>query len=1132
MPEFTQLRPTLLVGVGGIGCLLADRVYAMSMESGIANLGRIGILGFDTEKNALDRLDHLKSDQLVQTSTADTVFAVQVRHGERMMDWFVDDDQLVAEMRQLVLLDGAGQIRMLSRMAFDVALQDQRKLAQITRAIDAIASQDNRSQFEGRINVLIVGSLAGGTGSGMFLQTALLLDGMLRARGITPEVRGLFLLPDILVHAAHLPTGQIPFVRANGYAALKELNAIGMQTRQRTQRGGRFEYVMDEGLKRDAVPFTSITLMDYESQAGANLGLGLEAYSDLAAKAAYTLLFTPVGGHFDARLVNDVREKIHDAFLGGDSSIVGLGLASIVYPESAMLDYLALSYGLSMLDGHWLRLDEIFLADMQRHHARVANGETNLEKPVRGESFVRNLEHLALQERVRFFRKIHDGVYVRTEDERGNESTEVRFQDYLDALEKHVIGAFWQSSAKLKSAHQRESLGADALTDKGALAEDVRIYERHLKTDFNEIERALSGIVHDLFHNSVIAANVLGETEWKDYHLESYLLRGGPHLIQVRYFLYKLRDLIKQRTGALGDQNRRNFIEETLRESFDDPNTKPIESALDIALKRSESALPEWLDKRFREFAGAYRTHYNDVLSSLRTLGEEETKRQLYGLLDNYVLRMLSVIERFFDDLGDLKDSLTIERNRAETAHSAASGLSDGSRYVFADRAAKQRTWDALHTRLETASDGADEVNAALTEALIERFRAEGRTGAWEILPPFSGNALFREQMVEGHCKNTIARQFADSYRLTAVEAMRREAILAGRSPQDWMAEVVALVANQSVPLLALSDPLAGQFYRFWTISPVNKQQIGDEQQFLGLFAQANGDQPLVEQEFPDHTLSCLSLQVNLMLRDLRKLNPGFTAASNVSAPQRGIYFAAYRKLVDAMLEHERDHPGTPNPHFTPHLDKHWHRPGALPEIDPALEAAQDQALFDAYVGGVALKLLDWAQRDGNPVSVFRDYRRRGEADYERVLTPRHDDLSVIELMRGDPAMVSSILDRTRELAEAKPGPAEPDPLYEGLTSAQTLARICRLLEDRTRADQGNALTSGALATLFRTLQRAHDRRHRHLEEAQRLKGLEGIVAELLAAVEEELAPVLPEETRRIALEMARGQFDISLGRR
>jgi hypothetical protein len=1120
-----------LVGVGGIGCWLADRVYAMSTEAGVAETNRIAILGFDTDENDLHRLTHLKADQLVRTSTAETVFTVLGRHGERMDDWFVDDDQMLTELRQMVLLDGAGMVRMLSRMAFDAALQDARTLSKIENAVAAIATQDNQTEFAGQINVLIVGSLAGGTGSGMFLQTALLLDAMIRARGVTPEVRGLFLLPDVLTMAARIADEQILPVRANGYAALKELHAIGLQTRARSDRPVKFEYVLNEGLKRDAAPFTSVVLMDFESQTGSNLGRRLDAYRELAAKAAYTLLFTPVGGTFDSRAVNDVRARLAAAADGGDNSIAGIGLASIVYPVESILDYLALRYGLSMLEGHWLRLDDIYHADLNRFHARVANGETNLEKPRRGESFVRNLEQLAQQERVRFFRDIHAAVNLVIEDERGNETKAFQFETFLDALERHVIGGFWQSSAKLKKARMRDDLGADKLIDKESLADDVRIYERELRTDYNEIERALAGIVHDLFHNSVTAAVFLGEKEWKDYHLESYLLRGGPHLVQVRYFLYKLRDLIAERLGGLKDENQRNSIDSTLREAFDDPNTDPIESALDIALQRSESAMPEWLDKRFRDFAGAYRDHYNNVIGMLRKLAEDGTRRQLYTLLDNFVLQMLSVIERFFDDLDDLKDDLTLERNRREAEHSAESGLSDGSRYVFADRAAKQRLWDDLHTRIEAASEGADQVNAALTQTLIERFRAESRTEAWQILAPFSGNALFRDQIVAGWCRDTIAQNHSDAYRLTAVEAMRREALVTGRQPDDLMDQVVSLVASQSTPLLALADPGAGQDYRFWAISPANKAQIGSETRFASLFANANGDAPLVEEEFPDHTLTCLSLRVNLMLRDLRKLNPGLQADSNISAPQPGAYYAAYRTLVDGALAHEQDHPGTPNPFFTPHLDKHWHRPGVLPEIDPALEALQNQNLYDAYVAGVALDLLGWAERGGRPVTVYRNHRRLGEADYEQVLVKMHDDLPVIDLMRNEPAMVSSILGRMRDLAEASGRSDAADPLYDGLTNAQTLARICRLLEDRTRAEQANSMAADALATLFRHLRAAHDRRQRHLEEDERLEALERLADQLLADAERELGEVLHEDTVQLGLQMARGQFAKSLGR-
>jgi len=39
-------------------------------------------------------------------------------------------------------------------------------------------------------------------------------------------VRGVFLLPDVHARSGALPAAQVPDVLANGYAALKELNAL------------------------------------------------------------------------------------------------------------------------------------------------------------------------------------------------------------------------------------------------------------------------------------------------------------------------------------------------------------------------------------------------------------------------------------------------------------------------------------------------------------------------------------------------------------------------------------------------------------------------------------------------------------------------------------------------------------------------------------------------------------------------------------------------------------------------------------------------------------------------------------------------------------------------------------------
>ncbi len=1124
MAETQHLKPTLVVGVGGIGCWIADRVFEMATETGAAASNRMAVLGFDTDENDIDALTHLGRDQLVRTSTADTVFTLLGRRGEPLRSWFVDDESLTTELRQMTLLDGAGAVRMLSRLAFDEALSRVQTAARIDSALAALATHDNRTGFDGRVNVLVVGSLAGGTGSGMFMQTALVLADRLRALGITAQVRGLFLLPDIVVQAARLPADQVAGVRANGYAALKELHAVTLFCRDRSARDVALEYVRGAQLRPDAPPFESLVLMDYEGQRGGNLGNNFNAYRELAARAAYTLMFTPIGGRYDSQTVNDVRARLAAAADQTDNSLAGIGLSAAVYPQARILDYLALRFGMSLLDDDWLRLDQAYRQELERYHARVNSGETSLEPPDVGASYIRNLEQLAGAERVAFFRRIQQGVYREEEDPRGNVSVRPQYRLFLDALERHLTEAFWDSAPALRQAKGREDLGADSLTDKDALPQDVGLYERQLRTDFEAVEQALSAIAAELFHTSVVGAGLLGAGEWREHHLERHIVHGGPHLVQVRYFLYKLRGLIRERLAGLGDERKRKTIERNLHEAFDNPETGVIETATDVAAVLAQSVWPDWADRRFKRFQLDYREHYNRTRALNQALGREGLLRQVYALLDQHVARLLDVITRFFEDLAALRDQLALERNRMEAEHG---GSSDGSRYVLADAPAKNALWDDLAARLQGLATGGDAVNAALTKALITRFRDEGQANRWQVLAPFSGSALFRERMLKGWCRERIIQEQGDLYRLPVIEAIRREAILRGRAPDDYLAEVVDLVGRQSAPYLALTSPDAGQLYRFWAIGSVNRERFGNPADFDRLFTSDMGETPVVEPEFPAHTLLCISTVVNLRFADLRKLATGALGHTNVSAPQAGSYHGAYRAMVDRLLDHEARAPQTPPPTFTPHLDKHWHRPGGLPELHPELDAAHERDLLDAYVLGIALDLLPLAEREGRSVTLLRDPARLGQPDYETVIADDHDDLALLERLRAEPRRIRVLLAQPHAiLADAAPH----DQLYAGLTRAATLARLCRIMADRTRAEEVDGLASDAIDRLLEHLSVVGARHHRTLGTLSRQVRLQEDAEALVTAAVAELTDVLEPDTLDRAGRLARNKLRARLG--
>jgi hypothetical protein len=787
-----------------------------------------------------------------------------------------------------------------------------------------------------------------------------------------------------------------------------------------------------------------------------------------------------------------------------------------------MLDYLCLCYGLLLLEGDWLRLDQEYQDELARFHARLEHGESNLEKPRIGPFYTRKLEQLADSERLAFFQRMKQGVAVRHEDDYGRQTEELRYATYLDALEQHLLDAFWRHEPPLRAARAREELGADVLTGKATLATDIQELEGHLRKDFEAVERGLSTTVENLFYTTVLGGAVLSEPEWKDYHIETYLLRGGPHLVQVRYLLYKLRELMAERARGLDAKRRREAIAKLMRAAFDDPATDAVETAGDVAEEVLQLPLPDFANWRLGRFARDYRDHYNQVGRMIRQLGEEGLRQRLYALLDAYVTQLLEVIERFFGDLADLKDSLALERNRLAAAHGPSAGLGNASRFVFADAEAKQSLWTDLRERLQGSSADDAAVNAALTRALVERFREERRPNRWQVLEPFSGAVLFRRNVIDDFGRKRIRDDHGSVYRHSAVAAIQREARMRGRDPDAHLADLVDLVTAQSEPFLAVRRADAGQSYRFWALSPANAELLGSAQKVAALFGRNQGESPLVEPEFPDHTLLCLATRVDLKLADLSKLAPGLAGAANISAEQAGGYYTAYRDMVDAALRHERTHPDRPNPVFTPHLDRAWHRPGVLPEIHPELEAEQNQQLMDAYVRALALDLLPREVRDGSAVTLLVDYGREGLMDFKRVIAKQHDDLPVLDVMSREPAVIAAVLERWERLA-AQPG---GDVLHAGLSAPRTLVRIGELLRDRTRAQAAGPLVEGAIAALVRNLAATNERVHSHLGVNARRAELEQAGLALIEAAVQELAGVLDDEGIAHLRDLASGQLN------
>ena len=166
---------TLIIGLGGVGSRITTGIYKqfMSRNPKQDDKDNVICLCFDTDSNDIKLYKKdMPNEWVVQTSSTQAFtigqYINKIKDITTVEDWF---DNSRSEIIKMKLNDGAGQIRMASRLAYMSAISDG-KLQAIDNSIRRLLKTDPQRHEGNDIKVHIICSLAGGTGAGSFLQTA------------------------------------------------------------------------------------------------------------------------------------------------------------------------------------------------------------------------------------------------------------------------------------------------------------------------------------------------------------------------------------------------------------------------------------------------------------------------------------------------------------------------------------------------------------------------------------------------------------------------------------------------------------------------------------------------------------------------------------------------------------------------------------------------------------------------------------------------------------------------------------------------------------------------------------------------------------------------------------------------
>lgn len=254
-------------------------------------------------------------------------------------DWFPDMDDMPANIREKILREfpagaqGCGTTRIFGRLGIFCDNFDQDLAGHVkefaNRTVEDQYSVNETSKGaettdEKDIYFYIITSIGGGTGTGVFMDTAAIIRSVQKELSLnqTWHIYGVFVLPTLLTKAE--PSGGIEKLNANSYAAIKELMHFldGKPFMARYGQSGERAVHID-GETVETTLFNVAFLLDGETQEGFYLKGRMEI-ANFISGMLFQLSMTKAGDRHFQRYIDQAMRGIFNNRIpkSGDSRIV------------------------------------------------------------------------------------------------------------------------------------------------------------------------------------------------------------------------------------------------------------------------------------------------------------------------------------------------------------------------------------------------------------------------------------------------------------------------------------------------------------------------------------------------------------------------------------------------------------------------------------------------------------------------------------------------------------------------------------------------------------------------------------------------------------------------------------------
>jgi hypothetical protein len=959
-----QFVPTLVVGLGGVGSAVVADVYARLLRQVRRIPEHVVFHVLDTDTNSLNGLSglgdseetftQLGGGQIHRVSDFKRVFP-------RTEEWFPYGRVVNTKDTR----NGAGQIRSISRLTTLELFTRPGANAGLARAVGRLRAIQERGNKNIMPRIIVVCSLAGGTGSGSFIQIALhlreLVAGRTQDSADSVTVRGFFLLPDAMIMEGqgNIATAQHVPMRANALACIKEIEAIRAYASGSISSPVQLEYsVGGRMLPVEVNPYDAVYLFDLENMRGEGL-TQQSHYVELMSHALHLSLFSPMGDKQLSKEDNRIRDLLDS---DGKNIYGSAAVAEVRYPLHEIAEFLARKWASLEIGSTWLAPDNR-IEEMEASYNRdLAQGIISppLDYPAIYRTFIE--EQFASELGIQSFKRIRQQLYVLNKE---GKVLGTKAKEWLESVEGYVQ----QQALKNLGDFEGSSFPSSADPDEGMSV------IRSIETALRQRRRMADDVVKTL-PNSLAAQIMIRDGEaptlarGTEKHRLLYWIFDEMHPVAIRAFLYEARSILEAQLVEFRENARdlRNRIDD-YKDRYDDPATTNQVETLEQRMAKIESANRF---RRGREYRRLVQEHNQHSEEQRRGIDEYVVARVMEIAAERMTTLLTSFIEEWqalFFDLRLRLLSLDAQIQSLQTMHESHSNRT--VRFVFASAAVKEELWRQLNAT-QRQSD-AKEAQKRGIEAVYRGFVRRHTGGQAPNSKEAAGG--FVDAMLHTFTEAVLPRDGAGAQNVlprNIVEAMERHALSVGRSAKDVVLEYLEDLWPRAVPFIQVTRGTEGQVFNFWGVNAGLKDRL---EPILSSTLRNRGEFSY-DDTFSEMEILYYNVHAGFLASELAKFVPGYQAVGD--RRPNGPYFDAYDKLRNENRVRKANSDKDQQEPLGSHLDKRWTDEQPLPEFwSGVILERVDRALIRGLLTGLLRVDGDkWVVSRGTVAlrSAFDDY--------------------------------------------------------------------------------------------------------------------------------------------------------------